>query len=148
MRRYGIPEKIIRIVRLFYEGFQCAVEDQGERGKLFDVKTGVKQQCNMSGFLFLIVLDWVMRRTIGNGENGIQWKLTSKLNNLNFADDLALLSSTQQQMQVKLNKLDFEARWVGLKINAEKTKIMRINPHNQEKITVAEHDIEDVEDQV
>ena len=30
----------------------------------FDGKTGVKQGCCMSGFLFLLVIDWVMRRTI------------------------------------------------------------------------------------
>ena len=145
LRKYGIPEKIIKMVRLFYEGFKCAVEDQGERGEWFDVKTGVKQGCNMSGFLFLIVLDWVMRRTVGCGENGIRWKFTSKLDDLDFSDDLALLSSTRQQMQDKLNKLDQEARRVGLKINTEKTKMMKINPHNQGKIAVAGHDIEDVE---
>ena len=27
LQKYGIPEKIIRIVKLFYEDFQCAVED-------------------------------------------------------------------------------------------------------------------------
>ena len=84
MRKYGIPEKIVRMVKLFYDGFQCAVEDQGEKCEWFDIKTGVKQGCNMSGFLFLIVLDWVMRRTVGNGENGIRWKLTSKLDDLDL----------------------------------------------------------------
>ena len=58
MGKYGIPEKIIRIVRLFYEDFfQCAVEDQGETGKWFNIMTGVKQGCNMSGFIFLVVMD-------------------------------------------------------------------------------------------
>jgi len=42
MRKYGLPEKIVRMVKLFYDGFQCAVEDQGGRGEWFDIKTGVK----------------------------------------------------------------------------------------------------------
>ena len=42
MRKYGIPDKIIRRVKLFYEDFQCAVEDQGEVGEWFNIKTGVK----------------------------------------------------------------------------------------------------------
>jgi len=41
----------------------------------------------MSGFLFLIIMDWVMRRTVGNGENGIRWRFTSKLDYVDFADD-------------------------------------------------------------
>ena len=65
----------------------------------FDIKTGVKQGCNMSGFLFLIIMDWVMRRTVGNGENGIRWWFTSKLDDLDFADDIALISSTKGQIQ-------------------------------------------------
>ena len=32
------------------------VEDQGEIDEWFDIKTGVKQGYNMSGFLFLIVI--------------------------------------------------------------------------------------------
>ena len=62
MRKYGIPDKIIRMVKIFYEDFGCAVEDQGEICSWFSIKTGVKQECNMSGFLFLTVVDWVMRK--------------------------------------------------------------------------------------
>ena len=39
---------------MFYEDFNCAVEDQAEACEWFNIKTGVKQGCNMSGFLFLI----------------------------------------------------------------------------------------------
>ena len=79
MGRYGIPEKIMKMVKVFYDGFKCAVMDGGEIGEWFDIKTGVKQGCNMSGFLFSIIMDWVMRRTVENGENGIRWRFTSKL---------------------------------------------------------------------
>ena len=64
-----------------------------------------------------------MRTAVGGGENGITWKLTSKLDDLDFADDIVLLPW-----------LDEEARRVGLKINIKKTKVMRINARNQEKI--------------
>ena len=60
----------------------------------------------MSGFLFLIVMDWVMRRAVGGGENGIRWKFTSKLDDLDFADDIVLLSSPKQQIQDKTTRLD------------------------------------------
>ncbi|KXJ14904.1 hypothetical protein AC249_AIPGENE27516 [Exaiptasia diaphana] len=87
MSKYGIPEKITKMVKQFYEHFECAVEDQGETFSWFKVKTGVKQGCNMSGFLFLIVIDWIMERSVGQGENGIKWKSTSKLDDLDFADE-------------------------------------------------------------
>ena len=146
MKKYGIPEKIVRIVRTFYEDFQCAVIDQGELCEWFNIKSGVKQGCNMSGFLFLIIMDWIMKKTVGHGENGIRWKLTSKLDDLDFADDVVLLSSTKQHMQEKSSRMEEEARRVGLKINTGKTKTMRMHARKQEKITVNGEHIEDVED--
>ena len=145
MRKYGIPEKIITIIRPFYDDFQCAVEDQGEACEWFNIKTGVKQGCNMLGFLFLIIMDWVMRRTVKSGENRIRWRLTSMLDDLDFADDVALLSSTKQHIQNKTTRMNNEARRVGLKINKEKTKVMSINAKSQEKITVDGQDISEVE---
>ena len=131
----------MKMVKAFYNGFKCAVVDGRERGEWFDIKTGVKQGCNMSGFLFLIIMDWIMRRAVENGENGIRRRFTSKLDDLDFADDIALISSTKQQIQDKTTKLEEEARRVGLKVSTEKTKTMRINARNQDKIVV--NDIED-----
>ena len=87
----------------------------------------------MSDFLFLLVMDWILRRTVGKGENGIRWRLTTKLDDLNFADDIALLSSAKHHIKEKTARLDGEARRVKLKINWEKTKMMRINPKQQAK---------------
>ncbi|XP_048579012.1 uncharacterized protein LOC125560728 [Nematostella vectensis] len=143
MEKYGVPE-IIRIVRLFYGDFQCAVEDQGEIGEWFNIKTGVKQGCNMSGFMFLLVMDWILRRSVGKGENGIRWKFTSKLDDLDFADNIALLCSTKHHIQEKTAKLDGEARRAGLKINLEKTKMLRINAKQHGNIVINGKEIEDV----
>ena len=88
MQKYGTPDKIVRMVKVFYEDFNCAVKGQAEACQRFNIKTGVKQGRNMSGFLFLIAMDWIMRRTVGKGENGIRWNFMSKLDNLDFADDM------------------------------------------------------------
>jgi len=90
-------------------------------------------------------MEWVMRRTVGNGENGIRWRLTLKLDDLDFADDIALISSTKQQFRDKTTKLEEEARQVGLKVSTEKAKVMRINARKQEKIVVNEIDIDDLD---
>ena len=50
MRKYGIPDKIIRMVKIFYEDFECAVEDHGKICSSFSIKTGVKQVCNIARF--------------------------------------------------------------------------------------------------
>ena len=46
----------------------------------------------MSGFIFLIVVDWIMKNVTEGNNTGIRWKFTSKLEDLEFADDIALFS--------------------------------------------------------
>ena len=50
-----------------------------------------------------------------------------QLDDLDFADDLALLSHSHRQMQDKTTELALISAWVGLKINKRKTKILRTN---------------------
>ena len=63
-----------------------------------------------------------------------------------FADDIVLLSSTKQQIQDKTTRLGEETRRVGLKINKEKTKAMRINARNQKKIIINGQEIKQVDE--
>ena len=69
MREYGIPSKLITVVKVTYEQSKCAVVDGSGSYDWFDVKTGVKQGCCMSGFLFLLVIGlWEGR--LKEGEQG------------------------------------------------------------------------------
>ena len=65
---------------------------------------------------------------------------------MDFADEVVLLLSTQQQIQGKTTRLNEEARRVGLKIKDEKIKATRIKARNQEKVIINGQDIEDVDE--
>ena len=73
MRAYGIPDKLIELVKVLYDRSTCAVIEEGEITERFLVVTGVKQGCCMSGFLFIMVIDWVMRKTVDGQGTGIRW---------------------------------------------------------------------------
>ena len=96
-RHYGVPDKIVNIIRNSYEGLTCRVVHQGQLSDSFEVKTGVRQGCLLSPFLFLLEVDWIMKNSTEGTRNGIQWTLWTQLEDLDFADDLALLSHQQQQ---------------------------------------------------
>ena len=80
---------------------QCRVIHEGKLTESFDVKTGVKQGCLLSPFLFLLAIDYIMRESTEGKRNGIQGTMWQQLDDLYFADDIALISSTLQQMQEK-----------------------------------------------
>ena len=114
----------------------------------FGVKSGVKHGCNMSGFFLLLGIDWIVRRTIKGDNTSIRWKRWSKFNDLNLADDIALLSSTKQQIQQKVGSLSTKSKVTGLNSKAEKTKLLRFTTehhHENEKVQVDDQDIDDVE---
>ena len=69
------------------------------------VQTGVRQGCLLSPLIFLIVIDSVMRQTTSGTRTGIQWTFAKQLEYLDLADDLCLLSYTQQDMQTKTERL-------------------------------------------
>ena len=86
---------------------ECAVHTGSKLTEWFQVTPGVKQGCEMSGFLFLLVIliDWIMRKATADNNTGIRWKFTSKLEDLDFADDIALKSSSRQHLQIKTDSV-------------------------------------------
>ena len=105
LSHYGIPTKLVSLIKNSYEGTGCRVIHSGQLTKHFEVKTGVRQGCLLSPFLFLLVIDWIMKICTKQRRNGIQWTLNTQLEDLDFADDLALLSHSHQQMQEKTSEL-------------------------------------------
>jgi len=45
----------------------------------------------MSGFLFLLALDWIMRKATADKRKGIRWNFTAVLEDLDFAVDIFML---------------------------------------------------------
>ena len=74
--------------------------------------------CNMSGFLFLLVIDKVMRKSTTETNTGNRWNSTTKLDDLDYENDIAVLSSTKEQLQRKVDNVDKYAYSTGLKICA------------------------------
>ena len=76
-----------------------------------------------------------MSLSLNNTEAGT--KLNGGLvNNLRFADDIGLLTRSEQELQDITTKIDETSRRFGLMINAEKTKTMVIEKIKETPITI------------
>ena len=142
LEHYGISPKYINIIKQSYEGTTSRVLHRGEPSQPFEIRSGVKQGCLLSPFLFLLAIDWVMKQTTQDHRDDIQWTLMQQLDDLDFADDLALLSHSRQQMQRK--RLEKAAAQLGLRINRQKTKLMKINTQSMEPVELEAGAIEEV----
>ena len=78
----------------------------------------------MSSFLFILTIDWIMKNGTGQKRTAIRSTLLTKLEDLNFADDIVQVSHTRSRLQQKRIRINKLAEAVGLKINIGKTKVM------------------------
>ena len=96
LRHYGVPAKLVQVIAMLYSDFKSQVICDSELTEAFNVSTGVKQGCILSPFLFILAMDWIMKNSTDGERRGIKWTMTmtatTTLEDLDFADDIALLS--------------------------------------------------------
>jgi Reverse transcriptase (RNA-dependent DNA polymerase) len=98
---------------------------------------GVLQGDTLAPYLFVIVVAYVMRVALADQSLGL--KITNKVGtsarvkipakyttDLDFADDIMLISDDAINSQKQLDSVDIMARKVGLKIKRAKTEIMMV----------------------
>ena len=146
LSHYGIPNKIISIIKMLYRDFQARVICGMELTDSFPIKTGVKQGCMLSPLLFTFCIDWLMKQTTKHASRGISWTFQKSLEDLDFADDIALISQRHQDIQSKTDDLCQYGEQIGLNINESKTKLMKVNNMVQRRVTINNKNIEEVKE--
>ena len=144
MRLYGMPSKVINIVKDMYNNNRCCVRHAGSLSEWFTVQTGVRQGCIISPLLFLITIDFVMRKATADKQRGLVWGLFNRLEDCDFADDIALLSHTYTDIQEKTDRVAQTAKKVGLKIHPSKTKVMKVKTKSTQHVAVSGEQLEEV----
>ncbi|VDP03210.1 unnamed protein product [Schistosoma margrebowiei] len=86
-----------------------------------------------------------MRTSTSEGKHGIQWTAQNQLDDLEFADDLALLPHTHEQMPTKTANVEAVSPSVSLSIHKGKTKVLKFKAKNSNSITLDGKTLEDVE---
>merc|ERR1712239_82881 len=128
---YKINPMIIDLIVQMYKDDQTVIK-LGSMTQKVDVTGGIRQGCCISTLLFKLVtfkiiedLQKMKKYKIGKFEDNSIW----------LADDATLVAENLETLQGLLGCLDKSGGYYGLRINEEKTKIMRIKgPETQQKI--------------
>ena len=104
---YGIPEAVVNAISVLYKNSKSAVMVDGNLSDPLDVTTGVLQGDVLAPFLFVVLVDYLLKKAMSQLDSGVvthprhsRRHLAKSLNDLDFAD-IALLESSISQAQAK-----------------------------------------------
>ncbi|XP_029651180.1 uncharacterized protein LOC115224419 [Octopus sinensis] len=129
---YGIPPTIVDAIRAQYTNTAATfISPDGETDS-FEVEASVLQVDTLTAFLFIIVLDYVLRISLDNMEEKelfLKPRQSSRhcaqySTDLDFADNLALISHCIKDAESLLQVLEKAANQVGLYYDESKTEFI------------------------
>ena len=124
MRKLGIDEWVINTVQAMYQFPRSRVRINGKYSEEFSVKVGVHQGSVLSPLLFIIVMEALSREL----RTGCPWELL-------YADDLAIIADTPEELLQKLTAWKHAIEAKGLRVNTKKTKVVHCKYGSHERQT-------------
>ena len=143
LKAYGLPPNLLRAIEAMYTNTRAKIISPDGETEMFDITAGVLQGDTLAPFLFVIVLDYALRKALDGKEEELGFTITPKrsrrhpkevITDLDFADDIALLSDEIEQAQKLLSSVERECNKVGLGLNAPKTKYLAYNIESQQPL--------------
>ena len=155
LRAYGVPERLVSAIGHTYQQTRAHVTSPDGITKDFEIQAGVLQGDTLTPFLFIIVLDHVLRKALEGNEERLGFTLVPRqsrrigpqtITDLDFADDIALLADNLRDAEELLHLVEAAALTVGLGMNAKKTKAMLYKEAPTSIKTLDGSDLEIVQD--
>ncbi|KAI8503591.1 hypothetical protein Bbelb_185620 [Branchiostoma belcheri] len=111
---YGIPPPIIEAIKSLYTNTTATVVTSDGETSPFEVTAGVLQGDTLAPFLFIVVLDYILRLSLDSmQEKGLEIQPRRSrrhpavnLTDLDFADDLALTTHLVKDAETLLQSLE------------------------------------------
>ena len=131
---YGIQKPILDAIQLLYTNNTSTVLSPDGETPPIDIKAGILQGDTLAPFLFIMVVDYVLRMSLDKSkEKGLEIKPRTSPRNpakfitdTDFADDISLISSSLLDAQELLSSLEGAANCVWLYLNESKTEFMNL----------------------
>ena len=137
---YGIPKETVDAIMMLYQDTRSMVFSPDGDTEFFDITAGVLQGDTLAPFIFIICLDYVLRKALDKNKQ-LGFTLTKqksrrfpavKITDADYADDLAVLADILKDATTLLHNIEKTAKETGLYLNADKTEFICLNQEASE----------------
>ena len=111
LKKRGVSEGYINVIQDMYRNVKTSVKMEGGQSEYFEVKIGVHQGSALSPYLFVLVIDELLKGVIKEAP----WCML-------FADDMVIIGETVDEVNAVLEKVRDALESEGLKVNKAKTE--------------------------
>ena len=119
---YGIPKETVDAIMIMYQDTHSMVRSPDGDTDFFDISAGVLQGDTLAPYIFIICLDYVLRKALDkNNELGFTLAKRKskrypamKITNADYADDLAVLADVLKDATFLLHSIERTAKEIGL----------------------------------
>ena len=134
----GIKGKLLKLLSEMYRAPRLSVKTpDGTQSESMPLELGVRQGCPSSPILFNLYINDLVDELEMEGRGGVQIpgiKTTGKrVGALLFADDLAILADSEEQLRAMIGRLEQWCQLWEMKVNANKCGVMEIGVQRSEE---------------
>ena len=139
---YGVPKETVDAIIILYQDTCSMVRSPDGDTDFFDISAGVLQGDTLAPYIFIICLDYVLRKALDkNNELGFTLAKRKskrypamKITNADYADDLAVLADVLKDATFLLHSIERTAKEIGFYLNADKTEFICFNQDVSERM--------------
>ncbi|MDD9340746.1 MAG: reverse transcriptase family protein, partial [Providencia heimbachae] len=125
LRWLGLHEDSINVVRNLYNDCCTTIRSADTCTDNIPIKAGVKQGCPLSPIIFNMALEPLIRAI---SESGLGYTMgNGKFNILAYADDIAIIADSADDLQKLLNIVASVAEWLGIQFNPSKCATLHVD---------------------
>ncbi len=161
--KIGCPPKLQSLIKSFHSGMQGTVQFNGSTLEAFNICSGVKQGCVLAPTLFGIFFALLLKHAFGTSREGIYLRTRSDgrlfnlarlraktkvrkvlIRDMLFADDAAVATHTQHELQTLMDYFSQACKDFGLTISLKKTNVLGQGTEAAPTITIDDYELDAV----
>ena len=161
--KIGCPPKLQSMIESFHTDMKGTVQFNGSTSEPFSILSGVKQGCILAPTLFGIFFALLLKHAFGSTTEGIYLRTRSDgrlfnlarlraktkvrevhIRDMLFADDAAVATHTQRELQSLMDRFSQACKDFGLTISLKKTNVLGQSTETPPSITIDDYELDAV----